>query len=155
MTDIGPSHSRLLSIFGWVGPGEKSRKRSSCARRAAELAAMVSASSSWRSLDLPEGSPIMPVPPPMSDDRAAAGALQVGQQEDLQQVADVQRRGAGIEADVGADGPGREPLLEALRREVDEPAPAELVEQGGCAHARRPGGDKSVCASLHASHARA
>ena len=75
---------------------------------------MVSASRSLRSLDLPEGSPIMPVPPPMSDDRAATGALQMRQQEHLQQVPHVQRGSARIEADVGAHRAGRKPLFQAF-----------------------------------------
>ena len=56
----------------WVGPGEKSRNRSSWARIAATLCSIVAASSRLRSDDRPDGSPIMPVPPPDQRDRPPA-----------------------------------------------------------------------------------
>ena len=75
-------------------------------------------------------------------DRPPTGPLEVRQQEDLQQVAHVQRGGAGIEADIGADRPCGEALLETVRLKVHEPAPAELVEEGAelrrVVHLRRP-----------------
>ncbi len=44
--------------------GVKSRNRSSWTRMAATLASSVSTSSRLRSVERPDGSPIMPVPPP-------------------------------------------------------------------------------------------
>jgi len=69
------------------------------------------------------------------DDRTTAGTLKVREQEHLQQVSHVQGRGAGVETDVGADGTGSEPLLQPFRRQMDQAAPAELVEQQGVGHA--------------------
>ena len=47
----------------WL-PAEKSRNRSSWPRIPATLTARVSRSSRFRSADRPDGSPIIPVPPP-------------------------------------------------------------------------------------------
>ena len=66
MSDSSPSQSRLLTITAWAAPGEKSRNRSSCAWIAATFRSRVASSSRFRSDDRPEGSPIMPVPPPTS-----------------------------------------------------------------------------------------
>ena len=66
MSDSLPSQSRLFAISAWVGPGEKSRKCSSWPRIAATLWASVSRSSRFRSDERPDGSPIIPVPPPTS-----------------------------------------------------------------------------------------
>jgi hypothetical protein len=60
---ISPSQSRLLTIAAPRSP-EKSRKRSSWVRIEARFASRVSRSRSRRSFDAPDGSPIMPVPPP-------------------------------------------------------------------------------------------
>jgi len=49
------------------------------------------------------------------DDRPTVRTLQVPEEEDLQQVADVQGGGAGVEADVAADRPSRQSSLQALR----------------------------------------
>ena len=49
-----------------AGPGEKSRNRSSWPRIAATFASSVSRSSRFRSDERPDGSPIIPVPPPTS-----------------------------------------------------------------------------------------
>ncbi len=51
-------------MTAWVGPGEKSRRRSSWDPIDATLCSIVAASSRFRSDDRPDGSPIMPVPPP-------------------------------------------------------------------------------------------
>ena len=61
---ILPSHSKLSTTRAWVGPGEKSRKCSSWAWIEAVLATTCARSSRLRSADLPDGSPIIPVPPP-------------------------------------------------------------------------------------------
>ena len=45
-------------------PGVKSRNRSSWPRSEPALASSVSRSSRFRSVERPDGSPIMPVPPP-------------------------------------------------------------------------------------------
>ena len=85
------SQSRLSTMSGCAGPGEKSRKRSSCRRSAAELASIVASSRRLRSVDLPDGSPIMPVPPPMTMTGRPPARCRWSEQEDLQQVADVER----------------------------------------------------------------
>jgi hypothetical protein len=65
-------------------------------------------------------------------DRAPAVALEVDQPEDRHEVADVQPRAGGIEAVVGGDlALGGEPGLEAIRRGVKHPAPAELGQEAG------------------------
>ena len=66
MSDSSPSQSRLLTITAPPAPGEKSRNRSSWPRSAATFASSVSRSSRLRSVERPDGSPIIPVPPPTS-----------------------------------------------------------------------------------------
>ena len=61
-----PSQSRLFTSTAWCSPGPKSMKRSSCALMHSALCAIVSTVCSWRSLVLPEGSPMSPVAPPTS-----------------------------------------------------------------------------------------
>ncbi len=86
---------------------------------------------------LPDGSPIMPVPPPMTH-RPAACALEVRQQEDLEEVADVERRAASIEADVGADGP----------RARRASRPSERAGASRASQARRGGRGRGTSAAL-------
>ena len=61
--------------------------------------------------------------PTHQDDRPVAGALQIGEQHQRHQVADLQAGGGGVEAAVGGDRPAREVGFEARRRLLDEPAP--------------------------------
>ena len=72
-------------------PGVKSRNRSSCARIAADVRRERLASSRFRSLERPDGSPIIPVPPPTSatgrpPKRCSRSSPKIGHQ-----VADVER----------------------------------------------------------------
>ena len=67
--------------------------------------------------------------------RDAAGALQVGQQEDLDEVAHVERRAGRIDAHVGADGAAGEPCLEAVGDDLGHAAPAQLGQEIGNGHA--------------------
>ena len=116
----------------WPSPAREVDEALRAARGSAALfASIVASSSRLRSALLPDGSPIMPVPPPMSDDRRAAGALEVRQQEDLHEVAHVERRAGRVEADVGADRAAREARLEALGARLQQAAPAELGEEAG------------------------
>jgi hypothetical protein len=61
-----PSQSRLLTISAGFEPAEKSRNGSSWAWIRSALARSVSSSSRFRSEERPDGSPIIPVPPPTS-----------------------------------------------------------------------------------------
>ena len=73
-------------------------------------------------------------------DRAATGALQMRQQEHLQQMPDVQRGSAGIEADVGADRAGREALFEAFGARWTrprQPSSSSRAERSRCATGQR------------------
>ena len=87
MIDIVPSQSRLLSIFGWVGPGEKSRNRSSCDVKAAELRSMVVGVEQLALGGLARRVADHARAAADEHHRPTAGTLEVGQQEDLQQVA--------------------------------------------------------------------
>ncbi len=61
------SQSALLTIWAQLGfEASKSRKRSICRLMWATLLSMSSTVSTFRRSDLPDGSPIMPVPPPIS-----------------------------------------------------------------------------------------
>ncbi len=64
-SDQGRSQSALSTISAPVGPS-KSRKRPSCRRWRSTLAATDASSSRGRSSDRPLGSPISPVPPPIT-----------------------------------------------------------------------------------------
>ena len=61
-------------------------------------------------------------------DRRVAEALQPRQAHDRQQRPDVQARRGRIEADVGGDRLGREHLVETFGAVVEQPAPAQFVE---------------------------
>jgi|GEM_PF-3647864 len=59
-----PSQSALFTRSAFPPP--KSRKRSNCFLRAARFRSSVSGSRRFLSFDFPEGSPIMPVAPPIT-----------------------------------------------------------------------------------------
>ncbi len=78
----------------------------------------------------------MPGGPAGERERPVTGHLEPAQTELAHQVADVQRIGGGIEADVDTDRPLVETRPEELQvgRVVDQPTPAEIVDQ---VHSRR------------------
>ena len=113
-----------------AGPGEKSRNRSSCPRMAATLCSRVGTSSRLRSDERPDGSPIIPVPPPTSATgrppcRCSRSSPKMGIRCPMWSESAV-----GIEPDVGADPPpGRQALRQARRRGLQDAPPAQVVEE--------------------------
>ncbi len=98
---------------------------------AATLWSISSTVSTGRSVRLPLGSPTMPVPPPTTTMgvppvRCSQASAMTGEQ-----VADVERVGGRVEADVAGDGPLGEPLRQARGQIVDEAARGEGFEQRG------------------------
>ena len=127
---VSPSQSRLLTRSAPPAPGVKSRNRSSCERIAATFASSVSRSRRFRSADVPDGSPIIPVPPPSKRDRRPAVALELEQAEDRDEMADVERRAARIEAVVARDRPAaRQARRQAGGGGVEHAPPFELGKQ--------------------------
>ena len=59
-----------------------------------------------------------------------AGTLQVDQPHDRDEAADMQAVGGGIEATIGADGPGTERVTQSIGMLEEELAPSELEERG-------------------------
>ncbi len=69
------------------------------------------------------------------NDRGPSVPLEMSQQHDGDEVADLQTWCGRVEADVPGDRPAGEPGLERRGRIVQEPAPVEFVEE--CGHQRR------------------
>ena len=84
-------------------------------------------------LERPDGSPIIPVPPPTTATGPPAVTLQAEQPEDRDEVPDMQRVGGRIEPDVAGDRLGPAPGAPASPGVVgvQDAAPLELVEQAG------------------------
>ena len=125
------------------GPGVKSRKRPSCVADGGPVAI--------QDLVL-EQVPFGALAGRVADharaaaderDRDAARALQVGQQEDLDEVAHVERRPGRVDADVGADGTTGEPRLQAVGHDLGHAAPAQLGQEIATGMLRSPSGGGS------------
>ncbi len=92
------------------------------------LAAISSSVRSWRNSSLPEGSPTLVVPPPISTIGRLPLLLQQAQHHDRDQVADMQAVGGAVEADIGRPrGPAASARVE----------PARVGASGGRSRARR------------------
>ena len=130
ISDSLPSQSRLFASTAWVGPGEKSRNRSSWTRIDATLCSIVAASSRFRSDDRPDGSPIIPVPPPTSATgrppcRWKRISPKIGTRWPTWSESPER-----VESDVGGDRPARRQALRQARRgRVEDPPPLEVREQ--------------------------
>ena len=70
---------------------------------------------SLRASSLPEGSPTLVVPPPISTIGRWPGLLQLAQHHDADEIADMQRRRGAVEADIaGQPLAAREPVQPRL-----------------------------------------
>ena len=85
--------------------------------------------------------PDHPGPAAHDGDRAPAEALEAQEPEDGHQVADMERVGGRVEADVPGDRTaGRQSVRQPRRRLLEDPPPAQLVEQSGRACGAALGG---------------
>src|SRR6266705_294223 len=121
------SQSALLRTRACSGPS-KSRSRAIWSRWRCRCPRICSFESNGRSLRLPLGSPIRPVPPPIHDG-LVAGELEMPQQHDRHEIAELQAGCGRIEAAVHRAMLGREVRPDLLRGVVDETAPLELREE--------------------------
>ena len=120
-------------MIGRVGSSEKSRNCSTWTRIRSTQPATTSAELSARSALRPLGSPIRPVAPPTRPSGTVARPLEAAQGQQLDQVADVQRRRGRVEAAIDRDrtlGERRAQGVDVggLR---DQAAPREVIENVG------------------------
>ena len=115
----------------WL-PGVKSRNRSSWPRIAATFALERLAVEQVPLRRAARRVADHPGPAADERDRAPAEALEAQEPEDRDQVADVERVGGRVETDVAGDrATGRQAVRQPRRRLLEDPPPAQLVEQAG------------------------
>ena len=131
ISDSSPSQSRLLTISAPRLPAGSRGSAPAGPRSAADVVPRASRRSSrLRSVDRPEGSPIIPVPPPTSATGRPPMPLEAEQPEDRDEVTDVERMRRRIEPVVAGDRAARrQPVGQPGRRGVEDAPPLELVQQ--------------------------
>jgi hypothetical protein len=133
-----PSHSRLSTSRAGFGTPSKSRKASSCARTASALAATSFVVRRFRSSDFPEGSPMRPGPSAHQRDGGVAGALEVHEAHDGEEVPHVEGGGCGVESHVRRLDSLGEGGFRPFGHVLEHPAPAVFVEERARSHGGGP-----------------